>query len=76
MPLVSKPEERRGRIWNWVGGKLSDDTAPAASANTLGISVAKEALQSWLSFAEMVRPLYSTLITLCTSAAMEGCDLW
>lgn len=37
------------------GGKLSMCLAPAASANTLRISVAKEALQSWLSFAEMVK---------------------
>ena len=76
MPLVSKPEGRRGRIWNCVEGKLSDDTAPAASANTLRISVAKVGLRSCLSFAEMVRPLYSTLMTVCTSAAMEECDLW
>ena len=62
---------------NWVEGEVGDDTAMAASANTLRISVAKVALQSCLRFSEMVRPFYSTLITHCIwVTTWEGCDLW
>lgn len=55
---------------NWVEGEVGDDTAMAASVNTLRISVAKVALQSYLRFAEMVRPFYSTLITHCIWVTM------